>query len=451
MNSEGRAQAFETSLNMSDYVNFDLDIDMPNPTVGSSQSNSVAEPPRDRCVDDSYVGFDAAEEAVLARVFGSPDSSNTFCVGPDATEVASAGSGGSDATFRDSNALSSTPEDSDMTDNFQATIETDSMSDDRNIFEPMGFVNSAALQIPHSPSTWVPVSSQLQQQLDVVYATQLSQLVVDPIPPPVLYLPAAGPWAPPMPSIWSTRSDDVLLTDFTQTPQLNAEALAIDPILLMRSEGEVTHLPNGTYQPSLLNTDTHESEDENAVVTSIKKRGFYPSDSDTEPATKRIKTAKSLAIDVEYLDSNDKDNREMTLALRPRRDLLLNVAKDEHSLDASDAEAENNPPDVSYDNDTSVPLSTNPALKKGPNWRYEHAKEIRLRNQRRKEWNRRRETSASAKGQAPNRKMQKLLEEIEDTMEFAEAHGYEVGESMGGDGDLRRSARRGARKNYAEQ
>lgn len=438
---------------MSVYVNIDLDIDIPNPTstVGWRQSNSVAEPAQDMCVDGCNVGFDTTEEAVLARVFGSPDSSNTFCVGPDATSVASAGSGGTDAAFRDSNALSPTPEDSDMTDTFQTTIETDSMPDDRNIFEPMGFVNSAALQIPHSPSKWVPVSSQLQQQLDVVYATQLSQLAVDPIPPPVLYLTAAGPWAPPMPSIWSTPSDDVLLTDFTQTPQLNAEALAVDPIVLMRSEGEVTHLPNGTYQPSLPNTDTYESEDENAVVTSIKKREFHPSDADSEPATKRIKTAKSLAIDVEYLDSNDKDNGEMTLALRPRRDLLLNVAKDEHSLDASDDEAENNPPDESYDNDTSVPSSTNLALKKGPNWRYEHAKETRLRNQRRKEWDRRRETSAGAKGQAPNRKMQKLLEEIEDTMEFAEAHGYEVGESMGGDGDLRRSARRGARKDYAGQ
>lgn len=448
MNSEGRAQASETSLNKSVYVNLDLDIDVPIPTVGWSQSNSVAEPPHDMCVDGCNVGFDTAEEAVLARVFGSPDSSNTFCVGPDATEVASAESGGTDAGFRDSNALSPTAEDSDMTDTFQTTIETDSTPDDRNIFEPIGFVNSAVLQLPHSPSTWVPVSSQLQQQLDVVYANQLSQLAVDPIPPPVLYLPAAGPWAPPMPSIWSTPSDEVLLTNFTQTPQLDAEALAVDPILLMRSEGEVTHVPNGTYQPSLPNI---ESEDENSVVTSIKKRGFQPSDFDSEPATKRIKTAKSLAIDVEYLDSNDKDNGEMTLALRPRRDLLLNVAKDEHSLDVLDDEAEDNPPDEYYDNDTSVPLSTYPALKKGPNWRYEHVKEIRLRNQRRKEWNRRREPRAGAKDQAPNRKMQKLLEEIEDTMEFAEAHGYEVGESMGGDGDLRRSARRGARKDYAGQ
>lgn len=453
MNSEGRAQAFETSLNISVYVNLDLDINihMPHPTVGWSQSNLVPEAPQDMCVDGCNVGFDTAEEAVLARVFGSPDSSNTFCVGPDAIEVASAESGGTDAAFRDFNALSPTPEDSDMTDTFQTTIETDSMPDDRNIFEPMGFVNSAALQIPHSPSTWLPVSSQLQQQLDVVYATQLSQLAVDTIPPPVLYLPAAGPWAPPMPRIWSTPSDDVLLTDFTQTPQLNAEALAVDPILLMRSEGEVTHLPNGTYQPNLPNTDTYESEDENSVVTSIKKRGFHPSDSDSEPATKRIKTANSLAIAVEYLDSNDKDNGEMTLALRPRRDLLLNVAKAEHSLDASDDEAENNPPDESYDNDTSVPLSTNPALRKDPNWRYEYAKEICFRHQRRKEWNRRRETSAGAKGQAPNRKTQKLLEEMEDTTEFAEAHGYEVGESMGEDGDLRRSARRGARKDYAGQ
>lgn len=411
---------------MSVYVNLDLDIDIPNPisTVGWAQSNLVAEPARDMCVDGCYVGLE-----------------------PDATSVASAESGGTDAAFRDSNALSPTPEDSDMTDTFQTTIETESMPDDRNIFEPMGFVNSAALQIPHSPSTWVPVSSQLQQQLNMVYATQLSQLGVDPIPNPVLYLPAAGPWAPPMPSIWSTSSDDVLLTDFTQTPQLNADTLAVDPILLMRSEGEATHLPNGTYQPSLPNTDTYESEDENSVVTSIKKRGFHPSDADSEPATKRIKTTKSSAIDVEHLDSNDKDNGEITLALRPRRDLLLNVAKDEHSLDASDDEAENNPPNESYDND----LSTNPALKKGPNWRYEHAKETRLRNQRRKEWNRRRETSAGAKGQAPNRKMQKLLEEIEDTMEFAEAHGYEVGESMAEDGDLRRSARRGAKKSYAGQ
>lgn len=451
MNSEGRAQASETSLNKSVYVNLDLDIDVPIPTVGWSQSNSVAEPPHDMCVDGCNVGFDTAEEAVLARVFGSPDSSDALCFGPDATEVASAESGGTDAGFCDSNALSPTPEDSDMTDTFQTTIETDSMPEDRNIFEPRGFVNSAVLQLPHSPSTWVPVSSQLQQQLDVVYATQLSQLAVDPIPPPMLNLHAAGPWAPPMPSIWSTPSDDALLTDFTQTPQLNAEALTVDPILLMRSEGEVTHLPNGTYQSSLPNTDTYESEDENAVVTSIKKRGFHPSDSDSEPATKRIKTAKSLTIDVEYLDSDDKDNGEMTLALRPRRDDLLNVAKDKHSFDASDDEAENNPPDESYDNDTSVPLSTNPALKKGPNWRYEHAKETRVRNQRRKEWDRRRETSAGAKGRAPNRKMQKVLEEIEDTMEFAEAHGYEVGESMGGDGDLRRSARRGARKNYVGQ
>ena len=151
-----------------------------------------------------------------------------------------------------------------------------------------------------------------------------------------------------MPNIWSTLSDDVLLTDFTQTPQLNAEALAVDPILLMRSEGEVTHLPNGTYQPSLPNTNTCESEDENSVATSIKKREFHPSDSNSEPATKRIKTAKSLTIAVEYLDSNDKENGDTTLAQSSRRDLLLNVAKNEHSLDASDDEAEDNIDHLNY-------------------------------------------------------------------------------------------------------
>ena len=449
MNFGGRAQAFETSLNMSDYVNFDLDVDIPNPTAGSSPSSSVAEPLQNTCVDDSYVGFDAADEAVLTRMFGPPDGSNAFYVGPDATEVASAENGETDAAFRDSNTLSPTSEDSDMTDTFQTTTETMAMPDDRNIFEPMGFVNSAALQRPRSPSRWVPVSAQLQQQLNAVYATQLSQLAACPFPRRGLYLPATGPCASPMPSNWSMPSDDVSRTDFTQMPQLNAEALAVNPILLMRSEGEVSHLPNGTYSPSFPNTDAYVSEDENSDVTSIKKREFHPSDSDSEPATKRIKTAKQLSIAVENIDSNDEDDGEMTQAQSSQRDLLLNVAKDEHSVDELDDEAADNPSDESDDNDTSVPLSTDPALKNGPNWRYEHAKETRLRNQRRKEWNRRRRTGPAAKGETPNRKMQKLLGEIEDTMEFAEAQGYEVGESEEGGGVLRRSARRGTRKNYA--
>lgn len=179
-----------------------------------------------------------------------------------------------------------------------------------------------------------------------------------------------------------------------------------------------------------------------------------------------------MASDAKNDDSDDDDEPILTRKRTTKRNRLPIISKDVESDEESADESEDCPDDdsshshsssilsattatpVTQNGPSTLPTSQNIA-KKGPTWRYEQAKEARLREQRRKEWNVRRANLSAGKGKAPNRKMKKLLAELEDSEEFAEAQGYKVEGSMDDDSDgdfvPKRPVRKGARKNYAGQ
>ena len=478
MNFEDPAQA----LNMSDYFDFDYDADDLDPTEGPSSSNAVATPVQDTCGNYSYVGLGAAD---VAETSSLPDGSNALGVELQGTERLLADEGNLDnlqssitasnstgyfgapelgrgdmdiihpfgtpvdagASFGDFTTLSPASRSFDVTDTFQTPVETHASPDGFSVFGPMASadtVDTAALERPPSPSRWVPVSSELQRHLNRVYAPQLARLAADPNPPPVLYLPAEGSPFPYMPSLELLPDHISTGSGYLQTPhQPIAKPLIIDPSLLMPSKGE---LPpplsslNGTYHPVAPVTDFYKPVAEDSISTpSAHKRALDARDLKSEPSSKRIKTAKMLPSAMDSIGPDTNDDAVMTRAKTGRQNSSPNVAVDDEE------------PDAKSDDEIEVPDNHNPSPKQRSNWRYEPSKEVRLRTRRVNEWNRRRANSTKT-AEAPNRKsQQKMLGEIEDTKEFAEAQGCEAEENLGKYVVRRRPVRKGARKCYVGQ
>lgn len=420
MSFEDSAQAFEMPLNVSDYVNFDFDFDAVHSTT----------PIQNMYVENTYVKFSGDLES------GAEGSEPTHSFG-NPVDIG--------VPFADFTTQSPISEGSYMTDSFQTPIERNASRNDFSVFEPVALndsVGPAALETSRSPSRWVPASPGLQKHLNRVYASQLAQLAADPDSPLVLYFPAEGGPVIPMPSLGSPPTDDLTRTGFFQTPQIDVEPYSIDPSLLMPTNkvGSVSlPMSNGKHHLISPIRDTSVPKTESQTLTPTNKRPCDAKDTDCEPAPKRTMNAKPLPIAVKITSSSNDQGTVMTRAKSTRQTLSPDLAANEQSNDESDAEGENDP---NYQN---------PSPKLGPNWRYEQTPEIRLREHRLKEWNRRRANSIKAQGETPNRKMQKLLGEIEDTKEFAVAQGHKSGGNMGGVLGRRRPVRRGARKNYAGQ
>lgn len=248
MNSNDMAQSSKTTFNISDYVNFDFDIEVPRQSVGVSPETSVVEPLHGISIDDPFFGFVDAIDTELTAVLQLPEGSNALGVGFDTSprtsedfdiqntfEAPVAAAGG----LGGFTAMNPASEDLGVTETSETTTETDSPLDDSNISEPTSVffgVDPAALLTPRSPSRWAPLPiqlsansqspaspqvmreaapltlgtqrehsrwrpacPQLQRHLNSVYATELISLRSNPNPAPVLYFPAGRHLGSPAP------------------------------------------------------------------------------------------------------------------------------------------------------------------------------------------------------------------------------------------------------------
>lgn len=491
----GPAQASETPFNISDYVNFDFDFETPHENTDAPSNTSVAQPFQSKAMLDPYVGFVDAVDTDFASTFQLLADGNTLGNSVNATRP--------------------TSEDLAMNDAFQTAIETGTSLDDFTVFEPTIFaqdIEPAALETRHppsklvrlpahvsanpqlptsspilkQPSIWVPVSPQLQQHLNTMYASEIVQQRETSSPAPVLYFPAEEPCAYSTYSIQSLPNKVHTQYEIQQTPEPEREATPISPSLMMRESTAPSSqdpFPSGMHSPNPPTTECDAPHAKDPIPTLIKKHTLDASEPDSESSQKRTKIAQAGTLATVAMDG-DSDNYDEPVITRKniaRQNPLPIAAEDDdsdgESEDDSENESENDYNDRSCNTNTSGssaapssqlpspipviqkgPSADSPAYqtpRKRPNWRYEQAQEVCLREQRRREWNLRRADTLSANVKAPNRKLQKLLKEIEDSEEFAEAQGFKVGEKMESDKDQgavrRRPVRRGARKSYVGQ
>ena len=448
IDSNDLAQSSKTTFNISDYVNFDFDIEAPCPSVGVSSDTSVVEPLHGMSIEDPDFGFVDALDTEFAGIFQLSDGSNAlgddFNTSPRCSE-----NSGIPNTFEApitaadgfsiTTAMNHVPEDLGITENLQTTTETDSPLEDFNISERTSSfdgVDPTALVMPRSPSRWVPLPiplsanlqaptslhvmreaapltpetqrepsrwglacPRLQQHLNSVYAAEIISLRSNPNPAPVLYFPAGRQLGSPVPvGSFPPRSVPAQYG----TSQLRTGIPMINPSLMQE-----THL----------------------TLTSIKKRALDADESNSEPALKRTKTSQAEEASVNKDDESDDDDEPVTRRTRPiRKNLSPTVAKDDDSQDDSI-----DGPDDTDSSDLSSPISPPTRTRRGMQGNRPHT------------------SGPHAKGKSPNRKMQKLLEEIQDTDEYAVVQGYETESEGSQDSVPGRSVRRGARKSYVGQ
>ena len=488
------AQAFETTFNISDYVNFNFVFETPHESVDTPSDISVVHPFQSMTVHDPLVGFVDAADTEFAGTFQLPGDCNVLGNSVNATQAA--------------------PEDIAMTDAIQTAFETDASCDDFNVFKSTAFAqsfDSGALettsfpsnlispfkhvladhivpdpsQIMHDPSIWLPVPPQVQQHLNTVYASELVQQLNVPNPAQVLFFPAKEPLGLSTSSNQSPSNDVHAGDEPSQTARPELQTTLISPSLLMHESPTLPQdlFSNGMHSPFTQTIDEDVLDIENLASALPQKRTVDTNEHDPEPALKRIRTAQAGNLPpVAKDDDTDDDDEPVITRGRTTRQISLPIAaKDDDSVGESKAgsegESENNRDDRSCESDnsgslsapSSLPLpptsimrtgpSIHPRIKHatihGPNWRYEQAQEVRLREQRRKEWNQKRTNPLGAKGKAPSRKMQKLLKEIEDSEGFAEAQGNTAEEGVESDEDRgplrRRPVRKEAKKSYVGQ
>lgn len=486
MFTTGPAQAHETKFNISDYVNFDFDFEAPHEDVDAPLDIFLAEPLQSTGTLDPRVGYPDAVDADYAGIPRLPSDDGYLANNIHATQAV----------------LESLTK----TDALQSTFDIQPSLDEFAIFAPTTVApggNSAVFEIPHfssmsdqlprhmsnnpslphhsqimrEPSIWLPVSSQLQQHLNTVYASELTRQLDTVNLAPVLYFPAEQAY-PCLPSSVQSMRDDM--------PRPELVTTSIDPSVLMH---ERTALPsqgpvqNGMQSPISPVTDQTMPDLEYPGSILMRTRTLDTNDHDNEPAPKRVKLAQAQGVvnSAREVDSDSDDEAIITRKKIAQQHSLLLTTEDDNSDCESEiepeSESENNRHHRSGESGNSSSSSnlSSPILpytpvmragklahptfkqlpRQGSNWRYERAQEVRLREQRRKEWQQRRTRALGAQGKAPDRKMQKLLKEIEDSEGFAEAqdHGVEGGvdseKDRGSVGS--RPVRKGTRKSYFGQ
>ena len=488
IDTTGPAQTYETTFNISDYVNFDFDFDAPHESFHAPSDICVAHPSQSMVIHDPYVDFIDAADTEFANTFQPPSDCNVLG-NVNATQAASEGLFTGDA--------------------IQTALETDASHDDFSVLESTAFAQTigsgaretisfpsksifpledviadilvpSPSQIMQDPSIWLPVSPQLQQHLNIVYASDLVQQLNVPNPAPVLFFPAVEPFGPPTSSIQSPPNDVHTRYIPPSTPLPEIEITSISPTLLMH---ESPTLLQDFYYNCIPSQPTRTSDNDNVEDSASEKRTLDTNETDPEPASKRTKTAQAESLPTLARDDDtDDDDEPEIISRRTTRQIPLPItAKKDDFVGESNAESESDFEDNRDDRfcdsassgslsaPSSPPLPPTPVVRAGipahprtkqapthgPNWRYEKAQEVRLREQRRKEWKQKRTNPLGVRGKAPSRKMQKLLEEIEDSEGFAEAHGYRVEEGVGSEENrgsvCRRPVRKGARKSYVGQ
>ncbi len=438
-------QASEAPFSMSDHINFDLDSEASHQTLDVTSRDSTPVWTQDTSIENPHAGFSDAFDTGFTGSLELP---------------------------------------------YGNAIEMDVLPDDLPVFDPTASAhatNRAVLEKPFSnvrwvpipmevrpdpqlapsprlaqepprsvplnvenqrePSRWTLVSPQLQRHLNAMYAPQLSRLSADPNPPPALFLPAEDNLTTLMPNIDSPPNDYQTRKEFLQTPQMDVDTSSIDPFLLMQGKREVgllQPLPSGTFTLASPIADADVSDNED----SKRKRAVDAIDFESEAAPKQNNSTQARPSAAAAEDNKrDEESLPPTASHGYSHEELENQqdadANDEPYADDSSSHSPVLSSGIISQEDNTGALSSNAVPKKGPNWRYEQTKETRLRHQRQKEWTRCRMNPYTI-GKSHNRKMQKILEEIEDTKEFAEAQGFESKETM----RTGRPARRGPKKSY---
>lgn len=444
MNATESAHASEPSSSIFEFVNLDLDFEASHDDVAPPETSY------------SPTDFVNATDTDFTRLFQLSDGRNALADGmtSDANRrtLKDCGDQTVGGDSRTGN-VSESPIDTDVPlDELNAKyleLGNLSMADAFQTTTDQGSSTWAPLHLKHhqEPSRWAPASPQLQQHLNIVYAPQLTQYLADPYPAPVLYFPAQEPSMssnPPLTSDFHPRPN------FLQMPHPIAETPSIDPSLLMHKIAaplDQKSRPNLKLGPIPLVTDHETSDAEDAALPPPKKRALSVDEFDPEPAPKRTRNSQGPPLTTVWKDD--------------RSEAVSQDDADHESCDSNSLGRYSAPPSPirSFTPVTQKGPSTlssgNQTAKKGPYWRYEQGKEVSVRVERRKERDYRRANPPKAEGKAPNRKMQRLLEEIEDTEGYAEAQGYKVEDSVesdkGQDFGRRRPVRKGARKNYAGQ
>ncbi len=435
-------QASEAPFSMSDYINFDYDSEASNQTLDVTSRDSVPIWTQNTSIESPHVGFtdafDTGFTGSLELLYGNAVEMDVL---PDDLPILEP-TASSRATNR---AVLETP-----LSNVRWVPIPMEVRPDRQLAPSPRLVQEPPRSVPldvenqREPSRWTLASPQLQRHLNAMYAPQLSRLSADPNPPPALFLPAEDNLAMSVPNIQSLPNDHHTRKESPQTYQMDANTCSIDPSLLMQSKGEVgllQPLPSGTFPLTSPIADADVPDDED----SKRKRAVDAIDFESEAAAKQNNStqAKPSAVVAE-------DNKcgEESLPPTPDYDRVHEEIDNQQDADADDFSSHSpvlSSGTVSQEDNTGA-LSSFTVPKKGPNWQYEQTKEIRLRHQRQKEWTRCRMHPYTT-GKSRNRKMQKMLEEIEDTKEFAEAQGFESRETM----RTGRPARKGAKKSYVGQ
>ena len=446
MNSTDSANASEPSSNVFNFVDLDLDFGATHRSDGVQPETPWADDfLQARGSDHSPTDIVDANDTDFTRLFQLPDGSNALADGmtTDASQRTSEDCGdqtvggdsrtGIDTDFPldELNAKYVDLGNLSMADAFQTTTE-------------QGSSTWAPLHLNHhqEPSRWVPASPHLQQHLNMVYAPQLTQYLADPYPAPVLYFPAQEPLASTMSGMPPLTSNVHPRPDFPQMPHPITETPSIDPSLLMHNiAAPLDQKPwsNLNFIPNLLATDEEASKVEDAALPPPEKRAFAVDESDPEPAPKRIRNSRGRLLTTGW-----KGDRSKAVP----QDDTDHESCDSNSLGRYSAPPSPNRPFTPLTQKGPSTLSSgNPTAKKSPYWRYEEGKEVSLRVERRKERGYRRAANpTNAGGKAPNRKMQRLLEEIEDTEGYTEAQGYIVEDSVESDKGQDFGRRRPVRK-----
>ena len=441
MNANIPTQDVEATFNISDYTNYGFDFDGPNMALHPRLGAPIARNPGGMVTEGPGAGFVQPAGAGFNGTFNPSESSDALHQGFEVTHGAlheydnpnhfqfsqPSYTSGPEYMSSDLRGLTHASANFNLNGPFQTIRNSGIWPDASTAVEPAAFASysdgasshiwapsraqvstqmqalpsiPAGLSRPLTftgemvpqPSRWMPASPEHQRYLNQAYAPQLSRLSTDPNQQLVLFLPAQGPSNMLMPNNYPQLIDESTANHRLSYSDTAAWTPSTSLPLLLESRPEVP-------PPQASGSDTdglflQRTEADTLIATrSNEKRASDVDDSEPEPAPKRHRTREAF-----------EPNSNLGEADRP---------------------------------------SGSSVSKKGPYWRYEHKSEFRLRVQRQKNWYHRQQ---SAKGEFPNRKMQRMLDEIIDTKEFAEVQDHEVEEN-----GIRRPVRKGARKSYVGQ
>ena len=422
---------------MSDYINFDLDSEASQQTLDVTSTDSMPVWTQNTSVENPHAGFvDAFDTGFTGSLELPYGNAVEIDVLPDDLPVFEPTA----SAHAMKQAVPETP-----LSNVRWVPIPMEVRPDRQLAPSPRLAQEPPRSVPltmenqREPSRWTLASPQLQRHLNAMYAPQLSRLSADPNPPPALFLPAEDNLTTLRPNIQSPPNDHYTREEFPQTTQMDADTSSIDPSLLVQSKGEVGLLqptPSGTFPLTSPIADADVLDDED----SKRKRAVNAIDFDTEAAPKRNISTQTNASAV-VAEDNKRD--EESLPSTASHDYSHEGIGNQQDADANDEPYVDNSSSHSPVLSSGTIAQEDTVPKKGPNWRYEQTKETRLRHQRQKEWTRCRMNPYTT-GKSRNRKIQKMLEEIEDTKEFAEAQSFEIRETTG----TNRPARKGAKKSY---